>query len=68
MRNERINYLGYEIEIIYQPFYDDSTAKSKQYRVIIKKDEIEYINRYGSTRNGAVTFYKNWVNKHYKEK
>ena len=28
---EKIIYLGYEIELIYQPFYDDSTPKSKQY-------------------------------------
>ena len=38
MNVEKINYSGYDIEIIYQPFFDDSTAKSKQYQLIIRKD------------------------------
>jgi hypothetical protein len=58
---ERIIYLGYEIELIYQPFFDDSTPKSKQYKLIIKKQGRELINRYGFTRSGAITFYKRWI-------
>ena len=38
MNVEKINYSGYDIEIIYQSFFDDSTAKSKQYQLIIRKD------------------------------
>ena len=58
---EKCNYEGYEIELIYQPFYDDSTPKSKQYRLIIKKQGNELINRYGLTRSGAIAFYKKWI-------
>lgn len=58
---EKIIHLGYEIELIYQPFYDDSMPKSKQYRLIIKKQGHELINRYGFTRSGAIAFYKRWV-------
>ena len=61
MYMEKCNYEGYEIELIYQPFYDDSTPKSKQYRLIIKKQGNELINRYGLTRSGAIAFYKKWI-------
>ena len=54
---ERIIYLGYEIELIYQPFFDDSTPKSKQYKLIIKMQGRELINRYRFTRSGAIAFY-----------
>lgn len=64
MNIEKINYRGYDIEIIYQPFFDDSTAKSKQYKLIIKKQGNEYINRYGLTYSGAISFYKKWIDKH----
>lgn len=63
MSSEKIIYLGYIIEIIYQPFFDDSTAKSKQYQLIIKKDGLELINRYGITRSSAIAFSKKWINK-----
>lgn len=62
MNKEVIYYEDYIAEIIYQPFFDDSTAKSKQYKLIIKKDNKEFINRYGFTKNGAITFFKKWVN------
>lgn len=58
---EKIVYLGYEIELIYQPFFDDSKPKSKQYKVIIKKNGNDLINRYGFTRSGAIAFYKKWI-------
>lgn len=58
---ERIIYLGYEIELIYQPFFDDSTPKSKQYKLIIKMQGRELINRYGFTRSGAIAFYERWI-------
>ena len=64
---EKIIYLGYEIELIYQPFYDDSTPKSKQYKLIIKKQGHELINRYGFTRSGAIAFYKRWASDHSSE-
>ena len=64
---ERIIFLGYEIELIYQPFFDDSTPKSKQYKLIIKKQGREFINRYEFTRSGAVSFYKKWIDKQFKE-
>lgn len=54
----KIQYLGYEIELIYQPFYDDSTPKSKQYKLIIKKDNIEFMNPYGLTRGSALAYSK----------
>ena len=60
---EKIQFLGYEIELIYQPFYDDSTPKSKQYRLIVKKNNIEFINRYGLTRSNALNYSKKWINK-----
>lgn len=60
---EKIQYLGYEIVLIYQPFYDDSTPKSRQYRVIVKKENIEFINRYGLTRGSALAYSKNWINR-----
>ena len=63
MDNEKIQYLGYEIVLIYQPFYDDSTPKSRQYRVIVKKENIEFINRYGLTRGSALAYSKKWINK-----
>ena len=63
MNVEEMNYLGYDIEIIYQPFFDDSTAKSKQYQLIIRKDGKELINRYGLTRGSAITYYQRWINK-----
>ena len=63
MNVEKINYSGYDIEIIYQPFFDDSTAKSKQYQLIIRKDGKEYVNRYGLTRSSAITYYKRWMDK-----
>lgn len=63
MNVEKFNYTGYDIEIIYQPFFDDSTAKSKQYQLIISKDGKEYINRYGLTRSYAITYYKQWIDK-----
>ena len=60
---EKMQYLGYEIVLIYQPFYDDATPKSRQYRVIVKKEDIEFINRYGLTRNSALAYSKEWINK-----
>ena len=63
MNIEKIQYFGYEIELIYQPFYDDSTPKSKQYKLIVKKDNIEFINRYRLTRGSALTYSKKWINK-----
>lgn len=66
MNIEKIEYLGFDVEIIYQPFFDDSTARSKQYKVIIKKDGVEQASRYGITYNNALVYYKNWINKHMK--
>ena len=63
MNIEKINYSGYDIEIIYQPFFDDSTAKSKQYQLIIRKDGVEYVNRYGLTRGSAIIYYHRWIDK-----
>lgn len=63
MNVEKINYSGYDIEIIYQPFFDDSTAKSKQYQLIIRKDGKEHVNRYGLTRSSAITHYMRWIDK-----
>lgn len=63
MNVEKFDHLGYDIEIIYQPFFDDSTAKSKQYKLIIRKDGVEYINRYGLTHGSAVAFYQRWTDK-----
>ena len=63
MNIERINDSGYDIEIIYQPFFDDSTAKSKRYQLIIRKDGAEFINRYGLTRGCAISFYQRWIEK-----
>ncbi len=62
MKIENLNYRGYEIKLIYQPFFDDSTAKSKQYNVIVKKGDIEFINRYGLTRGSAIAYSKEWIN------
>lgn len=39
---EKIQYLGYEIVLIYQPFFDDATPKSRQYRVIARKENKNY--------------------------
>ncbi len=63
MNVEKIKYLGYDIELIYQPFYDSSTPISQQYRLIIKKQEKVLINKYRFTRSGAISFYKSWVDK-----
>ncbi len=63
MNIEKFNYSGYDIKIIYQPFFDDSTAKSKQYQLIIRKDGREYINRYGLTRGSAIAYYQRWIDK-----
>ncbi len=60
---EKLQYLGYEIVLIYQPFYDDATSKSRQYRVIVRKENIEFINRYGLTRSSALAYSKKWINK-----
>lgn len=60
---EKKQYLGYEIVLIYQPFYDDSTPKSRQYRVIVKKENTEFINRYGLTRSSALAYSKKWIDK-----
>ncbi len=63
--NEKILiYKEYKVEIIYQPHFDDKTPKSKQYLLIISKDNREYIHRYGFTNSGANAFYKNWIDKH----
>ena len=64
---EKNNYRGYDIELIYRPFYDDSTQKSKQYKLLIKKHGVECINKYGLTRSGAINFYKKWIDKQFKE-
>ena len=58
MDKQIIERSGYTAEIIFQPFFDDSTQKSKQYKLIIKQDDKELINRYGFTRNGAVAFFE----------
>lgn len=63
MKKEILHYKNYIAEVIFQPFYDDSTPMSKQYQLIIKKDNIALIKRYRFTRNGAITFFKTWVNK-----
>ena len=63
MDKQIIERSGYTAEIIFQPFFDDSTQKSKQYKLIIKQDDKELINRYGFTRNGAVAFFEKWLNK-----
>lgn len=63
MKTEIIEYEGYTAKIIYQPFFDDSTAKSQQYKLIIEKEGHVYIDRYGFTNSGAKTFFKRWVNK-----
>ncbi len=67
MNIEKNNYRGYDIELVYQPFFDDSKPKSKQYQLIIKSQGVEYINQYGLTRSGAISFYKKWVDKQFKE-
>ena len=63
MKIEKINSFGYDIEIVYQPFFDDSKPKSKQYQLIIKRNNVEYVNCYGMTYNSAVVRYKKWINK-----
>lgn len=63
MKTETIEYEGYKATIIYQPFYDDSTPKSQQYKLTIEKDGRVYIDRYRFTNNGAKTFFIRWVNK-----
>lgn len=60
MKTEIIEYEGYTAKII---FFDDSTAKSQQYKLIIEKEGHVYIDRYGFTNSGAKTFFKRWVNK-----
>ena len=60
---EKISSFGYDIEIIYQPFFDECKPKSQQYQLIIKKNNVEYVNRYGMTYNSAIACYKKWVSK-----
>lgn len=43
MNIEEIEYLNYTVKIIYQPFFDDSTPRSKQYQLIIEKGGVELI-------------------------
>ena len=38
METERFYHDKYTIELIYQPFFDDSTPKSRQYKIFIKKE------------------------------
>ena len=66
MNVEKISYLGYDVELIYQPFYDITASKSQQYKLIIKKQGKVCIDRYRFTRSGAISFYKNWVEKQFK--
>lgn len=61
MMIEKKNYLGFEIDLIYQPFFDNSTPRSRQYKLIIKKYGLEFVNKYGFTYSGAKTFYKRWI-------
>lgn len=63
MKKEVIEYKGYKGEIIYRPFFDDSTPLSKQYKLIISKEGKIYIDRYRFTGNGAKTFFHRWVDK-----
>lgn len=65
MNIEEIEYLNYTVKIIYQPFFDDSTPRSKQYQLIIEKGGVELTNRYGLTYNGAKTWFKRWIDKQY---
>jgi len=66
MNVEKMSYLGYEIDLIYRPFWDESVQRSKQYRVVVKKDGKELLNRYGLTNSGAIAYAKQWINSHSK--
>lgn len=53
----------YEMELIYQPFFDASTPESKQYTLIVKKVTDEYTNCYGQTLSSALAYQNKWIKK-----
>ena len=61
MKIEKFEYMGYIAELIYQPFFDDSTPRSRQYKLKIIKDNTVLIDRYNFTRDGAIAFFHRWV-------
>lgn len=63
METERFYHDKYTIELIYQPFFDDSTPKIRQYKIFIKK-EGNILERYGFTHSGAIAFVKKWIIDH----
>lgn len=64
METERFYHDKYTIELIYQPFFDDSTPKSRQYKIFIRKEGIILVERYGFTHSGAIAFVKKWIIEH----
>ena len=64
METERFYHDKYTIELIYQPFFDDSTPKSRQYKIFIKKERNILVERYGFTHSAAIAFVKKWIIEH----